>query len=160
VGLGISRTNADSQWNPFYNTFHRNFCCGNGTIRQWFCKRDLDAANLRPALVQGCGKQTPSARKLFSRASLLYVPNVKMFCPEKEENADGENFSLRLLKRRELFAATAQERALLGDSLSKMFPCKIKGKLTSSLLNFFTKEKEKNGRWIHEGDGMQSVTEW
>jgi len=29
VGLGISRTNADSQWNPVYNVFHRNFCCGN-----------------------------------------------------------------------------------------------------------------------------------
>ena len=34
VGLGISRTNADSQWNPVYNVFHRNFCCGNETIRQ------------------------------------------------------------------------------------------------------------------------------
>jgi len=29
VGLGISRTNADSQWNPVYNAFHRNFCCAN-----------------------------------------------------------------------------------------------------------------------------------
>jgi len=34
VGLGISRTNADSQWNPAYNAFHRIFCCGNETIRQ------------------------------------------------------------------------------------------------------------------------------
>jgi len=34
VGLGISRTNADSQWNPVYNVFHRNFCCGNETIRR------------------------------------------------------------------------------------------------------------------------------
>jgi len=34
VGLGISRTNADSQWNQVYNVFHRNFCCGNETIRQ------------------------------------------------------------------------------------------------------------------------------
>jgi len=34
VGLGISRTNADSQWNPIYNAFHRNFCCGNETIRR------------------------------------------------------------------------------------------------------------------------------
>ena len=50
VGLGISRTNADSQWNPVYNVFHRNFCCGNETIRRYFCKRDLDAANLWPAL--------------------------------------------------------------------------------------------------------------
>ena len=34
VWLGISRTNADSQWNPVYNVFHRNFCCGNETIRR------------------------------------------------------------------------------------------------------------------------------
>ena len=34
VGSGISRTNADSQWNPVYNVFHRNFCCGNETIRR------------------------------------------------------------------------------------------------------------------------------
>jgi len=55
VGFGISRTNADSsQWNPVYNAFHRIFCCGNETIQWWFCKRDLDAANLRPA--QGCRK--------------------------------------------------------------------------------------------------------
>ena len=32
VGLGISRMNADSQWNPVYNVFHRNFCCGNEMI--------------------------------------------------------------------------------------------------------------------------------
>jgi len=25
VGLGISRTNADFQWNPVYNAFHRFF---------------------------------------------------------------------------------------------------------------------------------------
>jgi len=78
VGLGISRTNADSEWNPVYNTFHRIFGCGNETIRRWFCKRDLDAANRRPALEQGCGKQTPGARKLFFRANLRYVPNIKM----------------------------------------------------------------------------------
>jgi len=34
VGFGISRTNADSQWNPVYNAFHRIFCCGNETIRR------------------------------------------------------------------------------------------------------------------------------
>jgi len=34
VGLGISRTNADSQWNPVYNVFHRNFCYGNETVRR------------------------------------------------------------------------------------------------------------------------------
>ena len=34
VGLGISRTNVDSQWNPVYNVFHRIFCCENETIRR------------------------------------------------------------------------------------------------------------------------------
>ena len=34
VGLGISWTNADSQWNTVYNAFHRIFCCGNETIRR------------------------------------------------------------------------------------------------------------------------------
>jgi len=59
-------------------TTHFIECCGNETIRRLFCKRDLDAANLRPALEQGCGKQTLSARKLFFRANLLYVPNITM----------------------------------------------------------------------------------
>jgi len=27
---------------------------------------------------EGCGNQTPSARKLFLRANLIYVPNIKM----------------------------------------------------------------------------------
>jgi len=60
VGLGIPGTNADlksSQWNPVYNAFHRNFCCGNETIRRKFFKRDLDAANLQPALEQGCAER-------------------------------------------------------------------------------------------------------
>jgi len=34
VGLGFFRTNADSQWNPVYNVFHRIFCCGKETIRR------------------------------------------------------------------------------------------------------------------------------
>jgi len=34
VGLGISRANADSHWNPVYNAFHRFFWCGNETIRR------------------------------------------------------------------------------------------------------------------------------
>ena len=81
VGLGISRTKVDSHWNPgsVYNAFHRFFCCGNETIRRWFCKRDLDTANLRPALEQVCRKQTPSARKLFFRANLPHVPNINMY---------------------------------------------------------------------------------
>jgi len=35
-------------------------------------------ANLRPALEQGCRKQTPSARKFFFRVNLLYVPDMEM----------------------------------------------------------------------------------
>ena len=33
-GWVFSRTNADSQWNPVYNAFHRFFCCGNETIHR------------------------------------------------------------------------------------------------------------------------------
>jgi len=33
VGLGISRTNSYSQWNPVYKVFHRIRCRGNETIR-------------------------------------------------------------------------------------------------------------------------------
>ena len=32
MGLGISRTNAYSQWNPVFNAFYRIFGCGNETI--------------------------------------------------------------------------------------------------------------------------------
>jgi len=34
VGLGVSRTHADSQWNLVYNAFHRFFCCANEMIRR------------------------------------------------------------------------------------------------------------------------------
>jgi len=79
VGLDISRTNADSQCNPAYNAFRRFCCCGNETIRQYYFKRDRDAANQRPALEQGCGSKhwALSAGKFFSWANLVHVPNVK-----------------------------------------------------------------------------------
>jgi len=38
VGLGISRTNADSQWNSAYNAFHRNRFCGNLPIEDLFSR--------------------------------------------------------------------------------------------------------------------------
>ena len=85
VGLGISRTNADSQWNSVYEVFHRFFvvetkrfvdstlnvifgcvlqcvavCC---SVLQLVAVCYIEAANLRPALEVGSGKQTPSARK-------------------------------------------------------------------------------------------------
>ena len=61
----------------FTTQFIDFLCCGNETIRRYFCTRDLGAENLRPALEQGCGKQTPSAMKLFIRANWLYVPISK-----------------------------------------------------------------------------------
>jgi len=42
------------------------------------CFVNVILTRLRPALEQSCGKQTPRDRKLFFRASLLYVPNIKM----------------------------------------------------------------------------------
>ena len=39
VGLGISRTNADSQWNPVHNVFHRFFFCMNRPI--WSISTDF-----------------------------------------------------------------------------------------------------------------------
>jgi len=41
-----------------------------------FCSK---AANLRPALGHGCGKQTPSVSILFFRKKLLHVPNVEFY---------------------------------------------------------------------------------
>jgi len=78
VGLGISRTKADSQLNPVYEAFLRFCCYETETIRQQQYRRDSDAANLRPALEHVCGKQTQSAGKSFLRANLPYVPSIKM----------------------------------------------------------------------------------
>ena len=46
--------------------FHRLYSCGSETIHRWSAKRDLDVANMRPALGFFCGQQTPSAHILFS----------------------------------------------------------------------------------------------
>jgi len=37
-----------------FKAFHQQHCCENC---QWQFKRDLDAANLRPVVGHGCGKQ-------------------------------------------------------------------------------------------------------
>ena len=68
------------------------------------CKRDLDAANLLPALEQGCRKQTQSARKLFFRANLLYVPDIKM-CPTLllASGKPQRNGKIRFFLRRNIF---------------------------------------------------------
>jgi len=78
IELGISRTNADSQWNPVYKAFHRICCCGNEPIVWQQLKRDPCAGNTRPALEYDCGKQMPSASTLFFLADLLLFHNIKM----------------------------------------------------------------------------------
>ena len=47
---------------------------------KWFLgiQRDLDTANLRPSLEQGCGKQAPIASILFFHTNLVYVLNINM----------------------------------------------------------------------------------
>jgi len=60
VGLGISRTNADSQWNQFTTHFIEIFVVET----KRFVGSFVNVILARPALEQGCGKQTPSARKL------------------------------------------------------------------------------------------------
>jgi len=84
VRLGISQTKANSQWNLLYNAFHRIHRCGNKTIHRQYCKRDPDAANLRPELEQGCGRQTPSARKIFVPASKFAICSLYQNIEETE----------------------------------------------------------------------------
>jgi len=58
VGLGISRTNADSQYFiEFLVVETKQFVVSFVNV--------ILTPNLRQALEQGCGKQTPSAGKLF-----------------------------------------------------------------------------------------------
>jgi len=82
VGQGIFRTKVDSQWNRVYHASHRICCIQNERIRRLRCKRDLDAAHIRSALVnwhvQVCGKETPSASILFSHENSPYVSHTKM----------------------------------------------------------------------------------
>ena len=55
VRLCISRMNADSQWNPIYNAFHRNFRCDNETIVGTFVNVILTR--------QTCGQRSSRAAK-------------------------------------------------------------------------------------------------
>jgi len=59
----ISRTNADSQWNPFYNAFHRIFCSGNETNSQNIYQIHREKSNA-------------SARRLPAAALLERWPQV------------------------------------------------------------------------------------
>ena len=65
AGLGFVRTNVRVHWNSVHKAFHRIRPCGNDPTVWLYCKRDLDAANLRPSLEQGCGKHTPSVSILI-----------------------------------------------------------------------------------------------
>ena len=58
VGFGISRTNADSQWNPVYNTFHRIFLL-------W--KRNESSFNVI-LMRQTCGQRSSRAAESKRRA--------------------------------------------------------------------------------------------
>jgi len=44
----------------------------------WVVIRDLDAANLQPALEHGCRKQTPGASILIFSTNLVNVHHIKM----------------------------------------------------------------------------------
>jgi len=70
-GRGLFETNVRIQWKLVHKAFHRICCCGNKTNCQISFERDLDAANLRPALGHGCGMQLLGASILVFRANLL-----------------------------------------------------------------------------------------
>jgi len=72
VGLGYSRTNSNSEY--FFNL--QSISSDPSLWKRKVVdspKRDLDMANMRPALEQGCGQQTPRASILFFHTNLLYV---------------------------------------------------------------------------------------
>ena len=54
-----------------------SFGCGNETVLRQYCRRDLEASNLRSALEQGCGRHTTSAAILFFHKNLVYVLEIK-----------------------------------------------------------------------------------
>jgi len=78
VDFTQTQTNVRTQWNTVHEAFHRICHCGNERKILSHFKRDLHAANLLPALEQGCGKQTPSGSILFCRMNLVCVLNIKM----------------------------------------------------------------------------------
>ena len=78
VGLVIFRTNADSQWNPLYNTFHRFLIVET----KRFVGSTINVILTR----QTCGQRSSGAAEskrrapgnYVSRVNLLYVPIVEM----------------------------------------------------------------------------------
>ena len=74
VGLGIFRTNADSQWNPVYNAFHRNFVVETKRFVSSFVNVILTR--------QTCGQRSNRAAESQRRALEMIFPsefaNIKM----------------------------------------------------------------------------------
>ena len=66
VRLGISRTNADSQWIPLYNAFHRIFVVGT----KRFVGSSVDVILTR----QTCGQRSSRATESKRRALENYFP--------------------------------------------------------------------------------------
>jgi len=78
VELIISRTNANSQWNPVYNAFFEIFVV---EIKQ-FVSSFVNVILMRQTCGQRSSRAAESKRqaigKYIFRANLLYVPNIKM----------------------------------------------------------------------------------
>jgi len=69
VGLGFVQNERANSLESSLQSISLNLSCRNEPIDQSYFKRDLDGANLRPLLEQGCRKQTPSASILFFRGA-------------------------------------------------------------------------------------------
>jgi len=81
MGLGISRTNADSYWNPVssYNAFHRFLCCG---------KRFVGSTVNVILTRQTCGQRSSRAAESKRRANLLYFTFFLLAKRELLRNGD------------------------------------------------------------------------
>jgi len=83
VGLGISRTNADSQWNPVYNAFHRYVCCGTkrfvgSPVNVIMTRQTCGQRSSRAAESRAVESTRRALGNYVSKRILPYVPNVKM----------------------------------------------------------------------------------
>ena len=66
VGLGIiSRTNADSQWNPVHNAFHRFFCCGCTVETKRFVSSSVNMILTWPPCCQRSSRATEIKRRVL-----------------------------------------------------------------------------------------------
>jgi len=72
VGLGISRTNADSQWNPVYNAFHRIFVVET--------KRFVGSTVDVILTGQTCGQRSSKAAESKRRVLGNYCPGEFAMC--------------------------------------------------------------------------------